>query len=133
MKQIIESKNTSVEIFYMTKDAWHKAVETDITNEITGMHTVNALKNSGLKEFVSVAEFQMPTENGTVMAEKIFAKFNSDYENPLATPEGQSLLRSTGAGHTSMSVGDFILFDNKTIMVVKDSGWEMLPASEVAF
>jgi len=57
--------------------------------------------------------------------ELLFARFNDDRNNPLATVAGQSKIRSLGVGHTSMSVGDVVRVDGKYFMVV-DDGFDSL-------
>lgn len=44
--------------------------------------------------------------------EELFVMYNRDYTNPLATSQGQQLIRSLGVRHTSMSVGDIVKVRN---------------------
>jgi len=132
MKQINQVKQkTNVKVFYMKKDAWRNAVENDLLNEMSGQHTVNSLKLTGFDEFAGVAVVELEGETSERVAELAFATFNDPDRNPLATPEGQQKIRAEGAGHTSMSVGDFVLLDNQIILVCMDKGWKSLSIRDV--
>ena len=63
-----------------------------------------------------------------VLAERMFAMFNSDTVNPLGTPGGQQIIRSLDVGHTSMSMGDIVVI-GETPFIVRGEGFEKLPFS----
>ncbi len=61
----------------------------------------------------------------------LFAKYNTYSNNPYSdeNDEGQTMLRSSGAHHTSMSVNDLICIDN-TYYIVKNHGFEAITITD---
>ena len=104
-------------IFYFTKVAFQKETERFF---LDAEETVKMLNESGLKNFVQVDTFipalDSPKEQ---LAERLFAIYNDGTEegNPLGTKAGQQKLVSLGAGHTSMSVNDFVVIDGEVLIV----------------
>ena len=64
------------------------------------------------------------------LCERLFGMLNEDHRNPLSSKTGQSKLRSLGASHTSMSVGDIIVI-NRTPYITRNEGFEMIQDFEV--
>ena len=101
-------------IFYHTKEAFHREPERFFTD---ANETVKMLNETGLKNFVQVDSYENPKAvSKQDFAEEIFMRYNQD-TNPLGTKEGQQKLRSIGAGHTSMSVNDFVVIDGDVLIV----------------
>lgn len=119
-----QARKIMVEVFYMRK------YETITDGKTMGDYTVNKLKSSQnpyeLEEFANVATFTVTTD-ATVetICNTTFDVMNSD-DHFLTTETGQSVLRQLGVTHTSMSVGDFLVFDGSTIAVCKGIGWEII-------
>lgn len=87
--------------------------------------TRKMLNESGLKYFVHIDTY----EDDKVMTKEDFAQWlftvyndGADFDNPLASTEGQQRVRSSGAGHTSMSINDFVVIDGE-IIICDGSGW----------
>ena len=107
------------EIYYLTKEmrdnpaTWHSADE-----------TINAITYNKKKCYAKVHVLENVTDkkDPAELAEIIWALMNgmaggedpSGLPNPLGNPEGQQKIRNLGVGHTSMSIGDFIVFPEKT-------------------
>jgi len=62
------------------------------------------------------------------IGEELFMIFNEE-NNPLASPNGQALIRAKGASHTSMSVGDSIVFSDGVVIHVDDIGFSKEPVN----
>jgi hypothetical protein len=107
MKHMKEAKieNISARIFY-------KSVRED------SVKTVELLKIDNLSG-----------ESHEDIGELLFSMFNDDEDNPLGTPEGQKMIRERGAHHTSMSVGDSIVFDDGVVIHVDDVGFSREPTN----
>ena len=63
------------------------------------------------------------TKSHHEIGELIFMALNSPWDNPLATPEGQKHIREVGSNHTSMSVGDSIVFSDGVQIWVDEEGF----------
>lgn len=132
MKQIAQTEQIakSVEVFYMNKQTWQATVR-----GIQEEETERLLKSTGFEGFVRMVDFDSKSNKSfDEMAEEMFALLNDGMEtpNPLGTPEGQQFIRNNGVGHTSMSVGDFIIFNEETIYICAGCGWNKMSVSEVA-
>ena len=115
------------QIFYLTKDekrnnpkSWYdidetiKNIKEGKINAFAKVHTCNQLDDN--KDLAELSENIWALMNGTLRG-----------RNPLGNPKGQQKIRDLGVGHTSMSVGDFIVFENA-------DGWrKTLVADDVGF
>ena len=125
-------------IYYLTKemrknpDTWMGTAETErLIKSIPyceakriGFAMVHELNN--VNETFDIAECQKCRFPFQALAEQIWALMNgmaggedpNGEPNPLANPEGQKKIKELGVGHTSMSVGDFIvLFPSETDLI----------------
>ena len=64
-----------------------------------------------------------PEKSHNELGELMFMRFNHPYKNPLGTPEGQKHIREVGSNHTSMSVGDSIVFSDGVQIWVDEEGF----------
>ena len=122
------------EIYYLTKEmrknpaTWHSADET--INTITS----GTINNKKCYAKVHVLENVTDKKDPAELAEIIWALMNgmaggedpNGEPNPLANPEGQKKIKELGVGHTSMSIGDFIVFKNlqPKILVADSMGFK---------
>lgn len=109
------------EIFYFTTKAFLDHPERYFTN---AKSTIDQLNESGLKNFVKVDTYEInPTKEEHIdkleFAELLYGLYNDGafLGNPLGTKEGQEKIRSVGAGHTSMSINDFVVIDGDVLIV----------------
>lgn len=101
-------------IFYVTKKAFHEDPSWIFTN---AEKTEQQLDKSGLKNFVEIDTHEDQNVKSKLdFAEKLFMIYNTD-SNPLSTKQGQERIRKLGAGHTSMSVNDFVVIDGSILIV----------------
>ena len=110
------------EIFYFKKQA---IIDFPARMFMNAEETKKMLNESGLKYFTHIDTFVEETDlSKEAFAERLFAVYNdgADIGNPLGTKEGQDIVRSSGAGHTSMSVNDFVVIDGD-ILIVDGSGF----------
>jgi len=87
--------------------------------------TRKMLNESGLKYFTHIDTYEENLQASKEhFADRLFAVYNDGAEipNPLGTKEGQEKVRSTGTGHTSMSINDFVVIDGEVI-ICDGSGW----------
>ena len=63
------------------------------------------------------------TKSHNEIGELIFMALNNPWDNPLGTPEGQKHIREVGSNHTSMSVGDSIVFSDGVQIWVDEEGF----------
>jgi len=78
------------------------------------------LNENGLENFVRVDSHEdISAKSKQQYAEKLFAIYNDGTAegNPLATEDGQKKIRCLGAGHTSMSINDFVVIDGDVLIV----------------
>ena len=117
------------QIFYLTKEekrdnprSWFDIDETIKNikaNKINAFANVHELEIDDNKDLAEVSEIIFALMNGMLGGED-----PDGTPNPLGNPEGQQKIRNLGVGHTSMSVGDFIIFGNGKILVVDDMGFK---------
>ena len=110
------------QIFYLTKEerrnnprSWFDIDETIKNikaNKINAFANVHELEIDDNKDLAEVSEIIFALMNGMAGGED-----PDGIPNPLGNPEGQQKIRNLGVGHTSMSVGDFIVFGNACISV----------------
>ena len=63
------------------------------------------------------------TKSHNEIGELIFMALNNPWDNPLGTPEGQKHIREVGSNHTSMSIGDSIVFSDGVQIWVDEEGF----------
>ena len=117
------------QIFYLTKEekrnnpkSWYDIDETIKNikaNKINAFANVHELEIDDNKDLAEVSEIIFALMNGMLGGED-----PDGTPNPLGNPEGQQKIRNLGVGHTSMSVGDFIVFGNGKTLVVDDMGFK---------
>lgn len=117
------------QIFYLTKEekrdnprSWFDIDETIKNikaNKINAFANVHELEIDDNKDLAEASEIIFALMNGMLGGED-----PDGTPNPLGNPEGQQKIRNLGVGHTSMSVGDFIMFGNGKILVVDDMGFK---------
>ena len=117
------------QIFYLTKEekrdnprSWFDIDETIKNikaNKINAFANVHELEIDDNKDLAEVSEIIFALMNGMLGGED-----PDGTPNPLGNPEGQQKIRNLGVGHTSMSVGDFIVFGNGKTLVVDDMGFK---------
>lgn len=117
------------QIFYLTKEerrnnprSWFDIDETIKNikaNKINAFANVHELEIDDNKDLAEVSEIIFALMNGMAGGED-----PDGIPNPLGNPEGQQKIRNLGVGHTSMSVGDFIVFGNGKTLVVDDMGFK---------
>ena len=116
-------------IFYLTKEerrnnpkSWFDIDET-IKNikegKINAFANVHEMEIDDNKDVAEVSEIIFELMNGMAGGED-----PDGTPNPLGNPEGQQKIKNLGVGHTSMSVGDFIVFGNGKTLVVDDMGFK---------
>ena len=116
-------------IFYLTKEerrnnpkSWFDIDET-IKNikegKINAFANVHEMEIDDNKDVAEVSEIIFELMNGMAGGED-----PDGTPNPLGNPEGQQKIKNLGVGHTSMSVGDFIMFGNGKTLVVDDMGFK---------
>ena len=116
-------------IFYLTKEerrnnpkSWFDIDET-IKNikegKINAFANVHEMEIDDNKDLAEVSEIIFELMNGMAGGED-----PDGTPNPLGNPEGQQKIKNLGVGHTSMSVGDFIMFGNGKTLVVDDMGFK---------
>ena len=64
-----------------------------------------------------------PIKSHNELGELIFMALNNPWKNPLGTPEGQKHIREVGSNHTSMSIGDSIVFSDGVQIWVDEEGF----------
>ena len=116
-------------IFYLTKEekrdnprSWFDIDETIKNikaNKINAFANVHELEIDDNKDLAEVSEVIFALMIGMLGGED-----PDGTPNPLGNPEGQQKIRNLGVGHTSMSVGDFIVFGNGKTLVVDDMGFK---------
>ncbi len=112
-------------IYYFTKDAFLENPHMFFTD---AHHTEDLLRSEGLKGFVMVDTHEdKSVKSKREYAEKLFIIYNDGTEegNPLGTPAGQQKIRSSGVGHTSMSINDFVVIDGD-VLIVDSEGFKEL-------
>ena len=116
-------------IFYLTKDerrnnpnSWldiDETIKNIKDNKINAFANVHELEIDDNKDLFEVSEIIWELMNGMAGGED-----PDGTPNPLGNPEGQKKIRGLGVGHTSMSVGDFIIFGNGKTLVADDMGFK---------
>ena len=116
-------------IFYLTKDerrnnpnSWldiDETIKNIKANKINAFANVHEMEIDDNKDVAEVSEIIFELMNGMAGGED-----PDGTPNPLGNPEGQKKIRSLGVGHTSMSVGDFIIFGNGKTLVADDMGFK---------
>ena len=116
-------------IFYLTKDerrnnpnSWldiDETIKNIKANKINAFANVHELEIDDNKDLAEVSEIIFALMNGMAGGED-----PDGTPNPLGNPEGQKKIRDLGVGHTSMSVGDFIIFGNGKTLVADDMGFK---------
>ena len=104
-------------IYYMTKSARESeqssyiSAEASIKNIKEGRHLsysrVHEMWSDDNKGFEENAEIMYTLLNG-----------HGDKPNPLSTKHKQKKIKSLGVGHTSMTIGDFIVFGENTLKIL---------------
>ena len=116
-------------IFYLTKE--EKRNNPRVVFDID--EVIKIIKANKINAFANVHELEIDDNKDLAeVSEIIFALMNGmaggedpdGTPNPLGNPEGQKKIRDLGVGHTSMSVGDFIIFGNGKTLVVDDMGFK---------
>ena len=116
------------DIYYMTNVGHEK-------DDMSYVHAKPMISNIELGErenYVIVDQTNVKTDDMEKASEKLFALYNGEANkrNPLSTKKKQEHLKQIGVGHTSMSVGDFIVFGEEKdhIFIVDMMGWkEVMP------
>ena len=116
-------------IFYLTKDerrnnpnSWldiDETIKNIKDNKINAFANVHEMEIDDNKDLAEVSEIIFELMNGMAGGED-----PDGTPNPLGNPEGQQKIKNLGVGHTSMSVGDFIMFGNGKTLVVDDMGFK---------
>ena len=117
------------QIFYLTKDerrnnpnSWldiDETIKNIKDNKINAFANVHEMEIDDNKDLAEVSEIIFELMNGMAGGED-----PDGTPNPLGNPEGQQKIKNLGVGHTSMSVGDFIMFGNGKTLVVDDMGFK---------
>ena len=116
-------------IFYLTKDerrnnpnSWldiDETIKNIKANKINAFANVHEMEIDDNKDLAEVSEIIFELMNGMAGGED-----PDGTPNPLGNPEGQQKIKNLGVGHTSMSVGDFIIFGNGKTLVADDMGFK---------
>ena len=114
-----------VYIYYMTKSVR----ENDPSSYISAETSIKNIQEGRRLFYSRVYEMWSDDNKGfEENAEIIFTLLNGqgDKPNPLSTKHKQRKMKSLGVGHTSMSIGDFIVFGENTlkILVADTSGFK---------
>ena len=105
------------DIYYMTK----AARVSDPTSFISAEASIKNIQEGRRLFYSRVHEMWSDDNKGfDDNAEIIFTLLNGqgDKPNPLSTKHKQRKIKSLGVGHTSMSVGDFIVFGENTLKIL---------------
>ena len=116
------------DIYYMTNVGHEK-------DDMSYVHAKPMIKHIEYGErecYVIVDKTNVKTDDMKKASEELFALYNdaSSKPNPLGTKEKQEHIKKIGVGHSSMSVGDFIVFGEEKdhIFIVDMMGWkEVMP------
>ena len=106
-----------VDIYYMTKDAR----ESDPSSYISAEASIKNIQEGRRLFYSRVNEMWSDDNKGfEENAEIIYTLLNGhgDKPNPLSTKHKQRKIKSLGVGHTSMSIGDFIVFGENTLKIL---------------
>ena len=120
-------------IFYAKKDSeWFDNINFT-SDEQKHVPTVKNILEDYIQVDVFDTDKSLRTAGGvSKVAEKIFAIYNDYTLNPLSAQNSmpkQNLLRISGAGHTSMTVGDAILIGDK-FYIADMVGFIIVPLKE---
>ena len=121
-------KKMEADIYYMTNVGHEK----DDMSYVHAKPIISHIEHGERENYVIVDQVNVKTDDMKKASEELFALYNdaTSVPNPLGTKEKQEYIKKIGVGHTSMSVGDFIVFgeDKKDIFVVDMMGWkEVVP------
>ena len=112
------------DIYYMTNIGHEK----DDMSYVHAKPMIKHIEHGERECYVIVDQTNVKTDDMEKASEKLFALYNGEANkrNPLSTKKKQEHLKQIGVGHTSMSVGDFIVFgeDKKDIFIVDMMGWK---------
>ena len=112
------------DIYYMTNVGHEK----DDMSYVHAKPMISHIELGERENYVIVDQTNVKTDDMEKASEKLFALYNGEANkrNPLSTKKKQEHLKQIGVGHTSMSVGDFIVFgeDKKDIFIVDMMGWK---------
>ena len=116
------------DIYYMTNVGHEK----DDMSYVHAKPMISHIELGERENYVIVDQTNVKTDDMEKASEKLFALYNGEANkrNPLSTKKKQEHLKQIGVGHTSMSVGDFIVFGEEKdhIFIVDMMGWkEVMP------
>ncbi len=116
------------DIYYMTNVGHEK----DDMSYVHAKPMIKHIEQGERENYVIVDQTNVKTDDMEKASEKLFALYNGEANkrNPLSTKKKQEHLKQIGVGHTSMSVGDFIVFGEEKdhIFIVDMMGWkEVMP------
>jgi hypothetical protein len=116
------------DIYYMTNVGHEK----DDMSYVHAKPIISHIELGERENYVIVDQTNVKTDDMEKASEKLFALYNGEANkrNPLSTKKKQEHLKQIGVGHTSMSVGDFIVFGEEKdhIFIVDMMGWkEVMP------
>ena len=116
------------DIYYMTNVGHEK----DDMSYVHAKPMISHIELGERENYVIVDQTNVKTDDMEKASEKLFALYNGEANkrNPLSTKKKQEHLKQIGVGHTSMSVGDFIVFGEEKdhIVIVDMMGWkEVMP------
>ena len=112
------------DIYYMTNVGHEK----DDMSYVHAKPMISHIELGERENYVIVDQTNVKTDDMEKASEKLFALYNGEANkrNPLSTKKKQEHLKQIGVGHTSMSVGDFIVFGEEKdhIFIVDMMGWK---------
>ena len=116
------------DIYYMTNVGHEK----DDMSYVHAKPMISHIELGERENYVIVDQTNVKTDDMEKASEKLFALYNGEANkrNPLSTKKKQEHLKQIDVGHTSMSVGDFIVFGEEKdhIFIVDMMGWkEVMP------
>ena len=97
-------------------------------------YTINAIKNNDISEYALVASLKAKIKDTGEKellrtAERVFDLFygwkSFDEKFSLSNPLSKSILQNLDVGHMVMTVGDFIIIQDKVI-ILKSQGWQIV-------
>ena len=128
------------DIYYMTM-AGRNA---DPMSFVHAKPSISDIEHGKREHYVKVDQINIETDSSLThsfamakASEELFSLYNgaSKKPNPLSTPEKQEQLKKLSVGHTSMSVGDFVVFGEtkERIYVVDSMGFKKVEPTDAWF